>query len=250
MSLFEVTGLKKVYGRKFSDKKVEALRDVNFSIEEGEFVAIMGESGSGKTTLLNILALLDKPTEGKIYLKNVDLSNIADSERTKFRRGNLGYVFQDYNLLDTFNVKDNVLLPLVLRQESIEDIKEKLLRVLKKLGIESLVNKYPYELSGGEKQRVAVARALITDPKIIFADEPTGALDSKSADNLLEYFLDINKSGQSILMVTHSIKAASYASRILFIKDGRIFHQLYKGDRNSRQMYEEIANSLTQIGGE
>ncbi len=250
MSLFEVTGLKKIYGRKFSDKKVEALRNINFNVEEGEFVAIMGESGSGKTTLLNILALLDKPTEGKIHLKNVDLSSIPDSDRTKFRRDNLGYVFQDYNLLDTFNVKDNVLLPLVLRQESIKDMKPKLMRVLGKLGIESLINKYPYELSGGEKQRVAVARALITDPKIIFADEPTGALDSKSADNLLEYFLNINESGQTILMVTHSIKAASYASRILFIKDGKIFHQLYKGDRSGRQMYEEIANSLTQIGGE
>lgn len=248
MSLFEVTGLKKVYSSKFSTIKVEALKEITFSVESGEFVAIMGESGSGKTTLLNILALLDRPTEGKIVLNNIDLSTIKEKEMARFRRDNLGYIFQDYNLIDNLTVKDNVLLPLVLKEEDIKTMEEKIDPVLEKLNIKKIKNKYPYEISGGEGQRTAVARALITNPKIIFADEPTGALDSKSSDRLLEQFVEINSMGQTILMVTHSIKAASYASRVLFIKDGQVFHQIYKGNKTQEEIMEDISNTVAQLG--
>lgn len=248
MSLFEVTGLKKVYSSKFSTIKVEALKEITFSVESGEFVAIMGESGSGKTTLLNILALLDRPTEGKIVLNNIDLSTIKEKEMARFRRDNLGYIFQDYNLIDNLTVKDNVLLPLVLKEEDIKTMEEKIDPVLEKLNIKKIKNKYPYEISGGEGQRTAVARALITNPKIIFADEPTGALDSKSSDRLLEQFVEINSMGQTILMVTHSIKAASYASRVLFIKDGQVFHQIYKGNKTQNEVMEDISNTVAQLG--
>lgn len=248
MSLFEVTSLKKIYKTKFSSIEVEALREITFSIEDGEFVAIMGESGSGKTTLLNILALLDRPTEGKILLNGVDLNSIKEKDMAKFRRDNLGYIFQDYNLIDNLTVEDNVLLPLVLMNTPVKIMKEMINPVLEKLNILKLRNKYPYEISGGESQRTAVARALISSPKIIFADEPTGALDSRSADLLLEHFVDINKGGQTILMVTHSIKAASYASRVLFIKDGQVFHQLYKGNKTRIEMMEEISDTMAQLG--
>jgi putative ABC transport system ATP-binding protein len=248
MSLFEVTGLKKVYSSKLSTIKVEALNEITFSVESGEFVAIMGESGSGKTTLLNILALLDRPTEGKIVLNNIDLSTIKENEMARFRRDNLGYIFQDYNLIDNLTVKDNVLLPLVLKEEDIKTMEEKIDPVLEKVNIKKIKNKYPYEISGGEGQRTAVARALITNPKIIFADEPTGALDSKSSDKLLEQFVEINSMGQTILMVTHSIKAASYASRVLFIKDGRVFHQIYKGNKTQEEIMEDISNTVAQLG--
>lgn len=248
MSLFEVTSLKKIYKTKFSSIEVEALREITFSIEDGEFVAIMGESGSGKTTLLNILALLDRPTEGKILLNGVDLNSIKEKDMAKFRRDNLGYIFQDYNLIDNLTVEDNVLLPLVLMDTPVKTMKEMINPVLEKLNIAKLKNKYPYEISGGESQRTAVARALISSPKIIFADEPTGALDSRSADLLLEHFVDINKGGQTILMVTHSIKAASYASRVLFIKDGQVFHQLYKGNKTRIEMMEEISDTMAQLG--
>lgn len=248
MSLFEVTSLKKIYKTKFSSIEVEALREITFSIEDGEFVAIMGESGSGKTTLLNILALLDRPTEGKILLNGVDLNSIKEKDMAKFRRDNLGYIFQDYNLIDNLTVEDNVLLPLVLMDTPVKTMKEMITPVLEKLNIAKLRNKYPYEISGGESQRTAVARALISSPKIIFADEPTGALDSRSADLLLEHFVDINKGGQTILMVTHSIKAASYASRVLFIKDGQVFHQLYKGNKTRVEMMEEISDTMAQLG--
>ncbi|NLW42871.1 MAG: ABC transporter ATP-binding protein [Tissierellia bacterium] len=248
MSLFEVTGLKKVYSSKLSTIKVEALNEITFSVESGEFVAIMGESGSGKTTLLNILALLDRPTEGKIVLNNIDLSTIKENEMARFRRDNLGYIFQDYNLIDNLTVKDNVLLPLVLKEEDIKTMEEKIDPVLEKLNIKKIKNKYPYEISGGEGQRTAVARALITNPKIIFADEPTGALDSKSSDRLLEQFVEINSMGQTILMVTHSIKAASYASRVLFIKDGQVFHQIYKGNKTQNEVMEDISNTVAQLG--
>lgn len=248
MSLFEVTSLKKIYKTKFSSIEVEALREITFSIEDGEFVAIMGESGSGKTTLLNILALLDRPTEGKILLNGVDLNSIKEKDMAKFRRDNLGYIFQDYNLIDNLTVEDNVLLPLVLMDTPVKTMKEMITPVLEKLNIAKLRNKYPYEISGGESQRTAVARALISSPKIIFADEPTGALDSRSADLLLEHFVDINKGGQTILMVTHSIKAAPYASRVLFIKDGQVFHQLYKGNKTRIEMMEEISDTMAQLG--
>lgn len=252
MSLLTVKHLKKVYTTRFGGNKVEALKDVNFSVEEGEYVAIMGESGSGKTTLLNILANLDKPTQGTVFLEDVDCSKIKDSNLAAFRRDKLGFVFQEFNLLDTFSVEDNIYLPLVLAQKNYREMEERVKPIAEKLGITDLLKKYPYEISGGQKQRVAVARALITNPRIILADEPTGALDSKATDELLRLFGDINKSGQTILMVTHSVKAASHAGRVLFIKDGEVFHQLYRGDCTNEQLYQKITDTLTllQTGGE
>ena len=252
MSLLEVKHLNKVYTTRFGGTQVEALKDVSFSVEKGEYVAIMGESGSGKTTLLNLLATLDKPTGGEILLDGKEFSSIKSSQQCAFRRDNLGFVFQDFNLLDTFSLKDNILLPLVLQGQAYEMMKERLVPLAKQLGIEDLLDKYPYEVSGGQKQRAAVARALITTPKIILADEPTGALDSKASRKLLNLFEQINQLGQTILMVTHSTKAASHAKRVLFIKDGNLFNQIYKGDRSSEDMYRSISETLTllQAGGE
>lgn len=252
MSLLEVKHLNKVYTTRFGGTQVEALKDVSFSVEKGEYVAIMGESGSGKTTLLNLLATLDKPTGGEILLDGKAFSSIKSSQQCAFRRDNLGFVFQDFNLLDTFSLKDNILLPLVLQGQAYEMMKERLVPLAKQLGIEDLLDKYPYEVSGGQKQRAAVARALITTPKIILADEPTGALDSKASRKLLNLFEQINQLGQTILMVTHSTKAASHAKRVLFIKDGNLFNQIYKGDRSSEDMYRSISETLTllQAGGE
>lgn len=249
MALLEVKNLKKIYTTRFSGQQVEALKNVSFSVEEGEYVAIMGESGSGKTTLLNILASLDKPTSGEVLLNGKDITKIGDKEISHFRRKNLGFVFQDFNLLDTFSIQDNIFLPLVLSKEKYPIMKQKLSVLAPKLGIEKLLQKYPYEVSGGQKQRVAVARALITQPQLILADEPTGALDSKSTDSLLEVFDTINQEGQTIVMVTHSTKAASYANRVLFIKDGEIYHQIYKGDSSNQQMYQKIADTLTMLQG-
>ena len=245
MSMLEVSGLKKIYQTRFGGNKVEALRNVNFTVEKGEFVAIMGESGSGKTTLLNILAALDKPTAGRVILDGADVSAIRESQVASFRRDNLGFVFQDFNLLDTFSIEDNIYLPLVLQGKKYEEMKEKLTPIARRLGLRELLRKYPYEVSGGQKQRAAVARAIITDPKIILADEPTGALDSKSSDELLELFKEINAGGQTILMVTHSVKAASSASRVLFIKDGEVFHQIYRGEDSEQALYQKISQTLT-----
>ena len=252
MSMLEVSGLKKIYQTRFGGNKVEALRNVNFTVEEGEFVAIMGESGSGKTTLLNILAALDKPTAGRVILDGADVSAIRESQVASFRRDNLGFVFQDFNLLDTFSIEDNIYLPLVLQGKKYEEMKEKLTPIARRLGLRELLRKYPYEVSGGQKQRAAVARAIITAPKIILADEPTGALDSKSSDELLELFKEINAGGQTILMVTHSVKAASSASRVLFIKDGEVFHQIYRGEDSEQELYQKISQTLTILatGGE
>ncbi|MBQ0018557.1 MAG: ABC transporter ATP-binding protein [Clostridiales bacterium] len=247
MSLLEVKGIKKVYKARFGGTSVEALKNVSFTVEEGEYVAIMGESGSGKTTLLNILAALDKPTEGSVILDGRDFGAIKDKEAARFRRDNLGYVFQEFNLLDTFSLEDNIYLPLVLAGRSPYEMKYKLAEIAGNLGIEKLLKKYPYEVSGGQKQRAAVARALITNPSIILADEPTGALDSKSSDELLSLFTGVNKMGQTILMVTHSAKAASTASRVLFIKDGVVFHQIYKGELTNQQMYQKISDTLTLL---
>ena len=250
--MLEVSGLKKIYQTRFGGNKVEALRNVNFTVEEGEFVAIMGESGSGKTTLLNILAALDKPTAGRVILDGADVSAIRESQVASFRRDNLGFVFQDFNLLDTFSIEDNIYLPLVLQGKKYEEMKEKLTPIARRLGLRELLRKYPYEVSGGQKQRAAVARAIITGPKIILADEPTGALDSKSSDELLELFKEINAGGQTILMVTHSVKAASSASRVLFIKDGEVFHQIYRGEDSEQELYQKISQTLTILatGGE
>ena len=247
MAILEVKCLKKVYTTRFGANQVQALSDVSFSVENGEYVAIMGESGSGKTTLLNILAALDKPTGGKVVLEGKDLSLVREKDISSFRRDNLGFVFQDFNLLDTFTLKDNILLPLVLAKKSIKEMESKLEPIAKQLGISALLNKFPYEVSGGQKQRAAVARALITEPKLILADEPTGALDSKSTDSLLQSFSEINQSGQTILMVTHSTKAASHAGRVLFIKDGEVFHQIYRGNSTNEQMYQKISATLTLL---
>ena len=252
MALLEVKNLKKVYTTRFGGNKVEALRDVNFSVEKGEYVAVMGESGSGKTTLLNILAALDRPTSGKVYLKEMDLGQIREKEMAEFRRKNLGFVFQDFNLLDTFSVKDNIFLPLVLSGEKYPEMGKKLKRIAKELEIEGILEKYPYEISGGQKQRTAAARALITQPQLILADEPTGALDSRASDELLRLFTQVNQEGQTIVMVTHSVKAASTANRVLFIKDGEVFHQLYRGNLTNDQLYQKITATLTVLttGGE
>ena len=252
MSLLTVEHLKKVYVTRFGGNKVEALKDANFNVEQGEYVAIMGESGSGKTTLLNILASLDKPTEGKVILNGTETSKIKENDLAEFRRDHLGFVFQEFNLLDTFSVEDNIFLPMVLARKNHQEMKERLEPLAKKLGIAELIKKYPYEISGGQKQRVAVARALMNHPQILLADEPTGALDSKSTDELLSLFSDINKDGQTILMVTHSVKAASHAGRVLFIKDGEVFHQVYRGESTREQFYQKISDTLTllQAGGE
>ena len=252
MSILEVNGLKKVYKTRFGGNQVEALRSVSFTVEKGEYVAIMGESGSGKTTLLNILAALDKPTAGKVLLEGKELSAIRESDVAAFRRDNLGFVFQEFNLLDTFTLEDNIYLPLVLAGKPHSEMKSRLQPIAAQLGITGLLKKYPYEVSGGQKQRAAVARALITHPKIILADEPTGALDSKSTDELLRLFGQINRGGQTILMVTHSVKAASHASRVLFIKDGEVFHQRYRGENTEQQLYQKISDTLTMLatGGE
>ncbi|MDD3243814.1 MAG: ABC transporter ATP-binding protein [Eubacteriales bacterium] len=252
MQLLEVKNLKKVYTTRFGNNKVQALTSVSFSVEEGEYVAIMGESGSGKTTLLNILASLDKPTSGEVLLQGEDITRIKDSRLAAFRRDNLGFVFQDFNLLDTFSIKDNIFLPLVLSGKSYDEMRERLQGLAASLRISDILEKFPYEVSGGQKQRAAVARALITHPKLVLADEPTGALDSKAADQLLNMFAEVNRSGQTILMVTHSIKAASHAGRVLFIKDGCVFNQIYRGDADNDAMYQKISDTLSvlQSGGE
>ena len=252
MTLLDVKNVRKVYTTRFGGNQVEALKDVNFSVEQGEYVAIMGESGSGKSTLLNILAALDKPTEGIVFLKEKDLSKVKEKEMAAFRRNNLGFVFQDFNLLDTFSLKDNIFLPLVLSGISYKEMERRLMPLADKLGIKSILEKYPYEVSGGQKQRAAVARAVITQPQLLLADEPTGALDSKAAKELLKLFTDLNQDGQTIVMVTHSVKAASTAGRVLFIKDGKVFHQLYKGNLSEARMYQKISDAMTAItaGGE
>ena len=252
MSILTVTGLKKIYTTRFGGTQVEALKNVNFSVEQGEYVAIMGESGSGKTTLLNLLAALDRPTAGSVVLDGMELTEIRDSDVAAFRRDHLGFVFQEFNLLDTFSLEDNIYLPLVLAGVPHAEMEARLRPLAKELGIVSLLKKYPYEVSGGQKQRAAVARALITNPKLLLADEPTGALDSRSTDELLRLFSAINAHGQTVLMVTHSVKAASHAQRVLFIKDGEVFHQIYRGGSTSEQLYQKISDTLTMLatGGE
>lgn len=247
MAILEANGIRKIYKTRMGDNQVEALKDIHFSVEEGEFVAIMGESGSGKTTILNLLAALDAPTVGEIYLDGVSFSKIREKERAAFRRNNLGFVFQDFNLLDTFSLEDNILLPLVLAGVAHREMQERLLPVAKTLGIADILKKYPYEVSGGQKQRAAVARALITSPKLLLADEPTGALDSKASARLLEQFETINQAGQTILMVTHSVRAACHASRVLFIKDGVVYHQIYRGNASRDEMYRKINDTLTAM---
>jgi putative ABC transport system ATP-binding protein len=245
--LLEVKNLKKIYTTRFGGNQVQALSNVCFSVEQGEYVAIMGESGSGKTTLLNIVASLDKPTSGDVLLDGASLISIGEKVISAFRRDNLGFVFQDFNLLDTFSVKDNIFLPLVLAGRRYDEMEARLSPIAKKLGIAEILSKYPYEISGGQKQRAAIARAIITNPKLILADEPTGALDSRATESLLRLFGDLNAEGQTILMVTHSTKAASHASRVLFLRDGEVFHQLYKGAMKTEEMFARISDTLTMI---
>ena len=252
MSILEVKGVRKVYVPRFGGSQVEALKNVTFSVEEGEYVSIMGESGSGKTTLLNILAALDRPTGGVVLLDGQDLTKIREDRVAAFRRDCLGFVFQEFNLLDTFTIEDNILLPLVLANKPYSQMQKRLAPLAEQLGITDLLKKYPYEISGGQKQRAAVARALIAGPRLVLADEPTGALDSKAANALLDVFGEINRQGQTILMVTHSAQAASRASRVLFIKDGEVFHQIYRGEKTKEEMYQMISDTLTILmtGGE
>ncbi|MBQ0101277.1 MAG: ABC transporter ATP-binding protein [Firmicutes bacterium] len=247
MSVLKVENLKKTYVTRFGSERVNALKNVNFTVDKGDYVAIMGESGSGKTTLLNILAALDKPTSGQVILDGRNLSEIKENELASFRRENLGFVFQEFNLLDTLSVKDNILLPLVLSGKNVRDYTEKLASLCSSIGINEILEKYPYEISGGQKQRAAVARALITSPKIVLADEPTGALDSSSSGDLLRVFEQVNRQGNTILIVTHSTDAASHANRILFIRDGVIFHQIYRGDCTNDELYKKISDTLTML---
>ena len=247
MALLSVSEVGKIYTTRLGGNKVEALKSVTFDVEKGEYVAIMGESGSGKTTLLNILASLDKATSGEVTLDGKKLSEINEKQILAFRRDNLGFVFQDFNLLDNFSIKDNILLPLVLLGTGYDEMEKRLMPIVKSLGIDQLIEKYPYELSGGQKQRTAIARAMITQPKLILADEPTGALDSKSTESVLDIFDELNKQGQTIVMVTHSTKAAACAGRVLFIKDGTLFHQIYREDKSFEEMYQTISDTLTSL---
>lgn len=249
MPLLEVQHVQKIYTTRFGGTQVQALSNVSFSVEEGEYVAIMGESGSGKTTLLNILAALDKPTAGRVELDGRDMSAVRESDAAAFRRDNLGFVFQEFNLLDTFTLRDNIYLPLVLAGTDYREMQQKLRPIADQLGISGILVKYPYEVSGGQKQRAAVARALITDPQLILADEPTGALDSRSSDALLELFGELNGTGQTILMVTHSVKAASHAGRVLFLRDGQVYHQLYRGGESQEAQFRRISDTLTVLAG-
>ena len=226
---------------------MQALKGVTFTVERGEYVAIMGESGSGKTTLLNLLAALDKPTGGTVELEGKRLDSVKENELAAFRRENLGFVFQEFNLLDTFSLRDNILLPLVLGGTPAAELEGRLQPIAESLGIADLLNKYPYEVSGGQKQRAAAARALITNPKPILADEPTGSLDSQSSAELLRVFSQMNENGQTILMVTHSTDAASHAGRVLFIRDGVVFHQIYRGDATNEELYKKISDTLTML---
>lgn len=247
MEILKVNDLKKTYISRLNGNQVHALKGVSFTVDEGEYVAIMGESGSGKTTLLNILAALDKPTGGQVLLDGRELSNVKESELAAFRRDHLGFVFQEFNLLDTFSIKDNILLPLVLSGKDTKEMMQRLEPIAKNLGISELLNKFPYEVSGGQKQRAAAARALITNPRLILADEPTGALDSQSSSELLRLFSRMNEGGQTILMVTHSTDAASHANRVLFIRDGVVFHQIYRGESTNEELYKKISDTLTML---
>lgn len=251
MEILEVKNLRKIYGSKLG-VKTEALSCVNFSVNEGEFVSIMGESGSGKTTLLNIIATLDRPTEGTVLIGGKDISKLKDKDIAAFRRTELGFVFQDFNLLDSFSNRDNIYLPLVLSGTKPDELEEKINEIAPILGIEEILDKYPYQISGGQKQRVAIARAIIVDPSLLLADEPTGALDSKSSEITLNLFDRINQTGQTILMVTHSVRAAAYGSRVLFIRDGKVFHEIYKGNDSTEEFMDRITASqslLTRGGG-
>lgn len=249
--LLEINHLEKFFRTRFSKEVTRALQDVDFKVDKNEFIAIMGESGSGKTTLLNILATLEKPTNGSVILNGEEITKIKESKLAEFRLKNLGFVFQDFNLLDTLSVKDNIFLPLVLGRLPYQEMEKRITRLAPKLHIDELLEKRPFELSGGQKQRVAIARSLITNPQLLLADEPTAALDYRNSEDILNLFEDINSYGQTILMVTHSANAASHAKRVLFIKDGRIFHQIYRGNKTNQEFSKDISLAMTTLlGGE
>ena len=247
MRILDVENVRKVYGGTGGRVSVEALTNVNFSVEKGEFIAIMGESGSGKTTLLNIIATLDKATDGKVLIGGKEIGELKDSQVASFRRNELGFVFQDFNLLDSFTNRDNIYLPLVLSGVGHKEMARRLVPISRSLGIEEIVDKYPYEVSGGQKQRIAIARALITNPGLILADEPTGALDSGASENIMNIFSEINRMGQTVLMVTHSLKSASHAGRVLFIKDGMVYHEIFKGADDSQTFMERISTAQSML---
>lgn len=237
MAILELKNIKRTYKTKCV--VTEVLKGIDFSVEAGEFVAIMGESGAGKTTLLNVIATFDKPKSGSVILNGKEISTLKNSEISTFRRNKLGFVFQDFNLLDQFNNRDNIYLPLVLSNQKPQLMQERLDQIKDQLGISELLNKYPYEISGGQKQRVAIARAIITKPDLVLADEPTGSLDSTSSEIILNMFAKINQAGQTIMMVTHSLRAASFAKRILFIKDGIVYHEIYRSQAESQSEFME-----------
>lgn len=237
MAILELKNIKRTYKTKCV--VTEVLKGIDFSVEAGEFVAIMGESGAGKTTLLNVIATFDKPTSGSVILNGKEISTLKNSEISTFRRNKLGFVFQSFNLLDQFNNRDNIYLPLVLSNQKPQLMQERLDQIKDQLGISKLLNKYPYEISGGQKQRVAIARAIITKPDLVLADEPTGLLDSTSSEIILNMFAKINQAGQTIMMVTHSLRAASFAKRILFIKDGIVYHEIYRSQAESQSEFME-----------
>ena len=247
--VLEVKNIEKYYGNKSNLTK--AIDNISFTIEKGEFVGIMGASGSGKTTLLNCISTIDRVTAGKIIINNQDITRLKGNNLNKFRREELGFIFQDFNLLDTLTAYENIALALTIQKVKPKEIEERVQEIAKKLEITDILNKYPYQISGGQKQRVASARAIITNPKLVLEDEPTGALDSKSARQLLESFENLNqKLSATILMVTHDSFTASYASRILFIKDGKIFNELIKGESTRKEFFEKIIEVQTLLGGE
>ena len=247
--VLEVKNIEKYYGNKSNLTK--AINNISFNIEKGEFVGIMGASGSGKTTLLNCIATIDKVTAGKILINNQDITKLKGNKLNKFRREELGFIFQDFNLLDTLTAYENIALALTIQKVKPKEIETRVKDIANKLNITDILNKYPYQISGGQKQRVASSRAIITNPKLVLADEPTGALDSKSARQLLESFEDLNeKLNTTLLMVTHDSFTASYANRILFIKDGKIFNELIKGEDSRKEFFEKIIEVQTLLGGE
>lgn len=251
IQVLDIQNLKKVYGSKFGGVKYTALEDINLKVETSEFVGIMGPSGSGKTTFLNVISTIDKPTSGSVFIDGKDITNLKEPSLSSFRRKKLGFIFQDFNLLDTMTLKENIVLPLALAKTPYEVIKNRLKDISTKLGIDDILDKHPYEVSGGQKQRAAAARAIITNPSLVLADEPTGALDSKSSKellNCLEYLNDNNKA--TILMVTHDAFAASYCKRVIFIKDGKLFNEIYRGDMARKDFYQNILKILSVIGGD
>ncbi|WP_138206032.1 ABC transporter ATP-binding protein [Haloimpatiens lingqiaonensis] len=251
MEVLNIQNLKKVYGSRFGGVKYTALDNIDLKVNEGEFVGIMGPSGSGKTTFLNVISTIDKPTSGKVEIDGRDISQLKEPHLSAFRRDKLGFIFQDFNLLDNMTLKENIVLPLALANTSYDEIQKRLKEITSKLGISEVLNKHPYEVSGGQKQRAAAARAIISNPSLILGDEPTGALDSKSSKELLSAMQYLNeKNKATILMVTHDTFAASYCKRVIFIKDGKLFNEIYKGDMSRKDFYQKLLKVLSVIGGD